>query len=125
MADIIESINNFVIHANEGVLRCKLNQARVKVSDDSTSVEFSAAEVRNELPRLPEVFFQLEVTYHCFWDENVPISDLNLTLGDRDYQRTLVVRGSQPDQVEALASMVVSKLTPYSTLLTGPGLEAR
>ena len=119
MAEIVASIDNFITHANQAFPKCNSDKVRALVSDGSTSVEFDAAQVRNELPHFPGVVFRLEVTYRCFREDVAPINQVNLTLDDGDYGRRLVVQGFQPDQVEGLASMVVAKLNPYSKLFTG------
>jgi hypothetical protein len=119
LADVIESINNFIAHANEHFSDCKSSSVRVTISDNSTSVEFDGAQIRDELHHFPEVFFRSEVRYYCSSHHSVPISHVTLNLGDGSYDRRLVVEGARSDQVEALASMVVSKLELHSKLLTG------
>ncbi len=118
LADFVEGVNSFLVHTNHEIPGCKTSRSRLTLSDQSSAIEFDAAQVKTEVARLHDTQFKLELTYYCYAND-APISKFNLTLGDSEYQRNLAITGTEPEQVQALASMVLSKLSACKRFLTG------
>jgi hypothetical protein len=117
LSRFVKSINNFVFEANQSDADCKNHPVMVKISDASTAIEFSATQIAEELNRMPEVAFRLEVNYYCSSDD-APITNLSVELAD--YSRESVIRGFRIEQVDALSSLIDSQLVPDSKVLAGP-----
>jgi hypothetical protein len=118
LSRFVKSINDFVSEANSSNAGCKSRTVEVKISDASTAIEFSAAQIAEELNGLPEVAFRLDVNYYCS-SGDPPITNVSMELGD--YSRESIIRGFRIEQVDALSSIRNSCQTAKCLLGLGRG----
>jgi len=118
--ELVDRINHFVEAANQRDSFCKTHNVSIEASDEQTRLTFEASSIVEDIHRIPAVTTGLTINYTCY-SETASISNLRLNL--EDYRREVSVGGHQPDQVDALTSLIKSKLEACN-VSSGPSFRA-
>lgn len=111
---VISKAATLIRQANVGA-NSKTLIENVKIGSQASSLEIQGHSFTSEMRRLPRKPHSFEFRYVS--SGSAPVSGVTISL--RDYDRTLTVSGSSPEQVDALFSALREELEAISTPVGG------